>query len=420
MSSSETGAGTEMERRPLLFGELFFGLREVGLPVGMGEWMTLMEAMSEGLVRPSLMDFYQVARAILVKNEGHFDHYDQVFAAVFGDAEMPNPLTEELLRWLDSPKPPPTLSPEELAAMESMPLDRLKELFEQRMKEQQERHDGGNRWVGTGGTSPFGHGGKNPAGIRVGGAGGGRTAVQVASQRRFQQYRSDQVLDTRSMAVALKKLRRLSRDEGEPELDVDSSIDATCRNAGDLELVFQRPRKNTARVLLLMDVGGSMDPWAHMVDRLFSAASGLNHWRRFESYMFHNCPYETLYGRIWGREGTLTTDVLQDHDAETFLVMVGDAAMAPTELLSRHGAVDYYHRNETPGLVWLHRLRSRFKRSVWLNPMPERWWGGASTDLIRHLYPMVPLTVDGLEEAVDILVRDRALPVPDLDERMLY
>jgi uncharacterized protein with von Willebrand factor type A (vWA) domain len=403
----------------LLFGEFFFGLRDAGVRVGLSEWMALMQALAEGYVRPDLTDFYHVARALLVKHEAAFDLYDQVFAAVFADGAMPTGLADELLRWLEDPKPPPTLSPEELEALDALPLDKLRELFEQRLQEQTERHDGGNRWIGTGGTSPFGHGGRNPAGVRVGGGGGGRSAIQVASERRFRDYRSDRILDTRDMAVALKKLRRLTRHEGEPELDVDESIDETSKNAGELSLIFRPPRRNEARVLLLMDVGGSMDPYAHLVERLFSAASGLNHWRKFEAFAFHNCPYEKLYSSMWGGEGVPTVDVLRDRPEETFLIMVGDASMAPSELTSQNGAIDYYHRNDTPGLVWLHRLRSRFRRAVWLNPMPETWWRGYSIELIASVFPMFPLSLEGLDRSVDALVKGRTPEVPALDPRLV-
>ncbi len=405
--------------KSLPFGELFYGLREAGLKVGPSEWMALMRALDEGAVRPDLTDFYHVARALLIKHESDYDTWDQVFLAIFADGELPTPLCEELLDWLEDPLPLPDLSPEQLAALERLPLDRLRELFEERLEEQSERHDGGSRWIGTGGTSPFGQGGRNPAGVRVGGGGGGRSAIQVASKRRFKDYRADRVLDTRDIAVALRKLRRLSRQGGRPELDVEESIDATSRNAGELELVFRPPRRNEAKVLLLLDVGGSMDPWAHLAERLLSAASAQNHWRRFEALCFHNCPYEQLWSSAWSGEGTATSAVLEDRDPETFVIYVGDASMAPSELTSRYGAIDYFHRNETPGAVWLHRLRTRFPRSVWLNPMPDRWWRGYSVELIGRLFPMFPLSLQGLGEAIDHLVRGRPAPVPELDPRLV-
>lgn len=401
---------------PLLFGELFFGLRGVGIPVGLSEWMTLLEALATGTVPPDLRAFYAVARALLVKDEALFDLYDGVFEAVFGGGAMPVALHEELRRWLESPLPPPGLSPEEREALEALPLERLRQLLEERLREQAERHDGGSKWVGTGGTSPFGHGGVNPAGIRIGGAGGGRSAVQVAGEHRFRDLRKDRVLDTRAMGVALKKLRRLSRSEGAPELDLEESIDRTCRNAGELDLCFRPPRRNQARVLLLMDVGGSMDPFSRLSEQLFSAASSLNHWRRFEAFFFHNCPYSRLYESFSLRRAVPTADLLRDRPPETFLLVVGDAYMAPSELTSRHGSLYASERSQTSGIEWLARLRTRFERAAWLNPLPEGYTRGSySIQLVRSLFPMFPLTVQGLEDAIDHLIRRRRDPPPELD-----
>jgi uncharacterized protein with von Willebrand factor type A (vWA) domain len=332
---------------------------------------------------------------------------------------MPTALADELMSWLEDPAPMRSLTAEQMALLDRMPLHKLRELFEERLQEQQERHDGGDRWIGTGGTSPFGHSGYHPGGIRVGGAGRHRSASQVASERRFRDYRSDRVIDVRQMAVALKKLRRLSRSEGLPELDLDATIEATSKNAGELEIILQPPRKNQARVVLLMDVGGSMDPHMHVVERLFSAASGLGHWREFTAYTFHNCVYETVFESMWGRTGVSTEEVLRTLHPDTFLICVGDAAMAPTELVSPYGAIDYWHRNETPGLVWLHRLRKRFARAVWLNPLPERWWRGYSVELIGQLFPMMPLTLEGLDGAIDHLLRGKPAPVGELDPSLI-
>jgi uncharacterized protein len=405
----------------LLFGELFFALRTAGIPVALTEWMALMKALSSGAVTPELVAFYQVSRAVLVKSEMQFDTFDQVFTAVFGGGKMlPTQLTEELTQWLDTPlEQLLRLSPEEVEALERLPLERLRELFEQRMREQTEPHDGGRRWVGTAGTSPFGQGGQNPGGLRVGGGGSEHLAIQIASERRFRDYRNDRVLDTRAVAVALKKLRRLSRTDGPLELDVPDTVDQTSRNAGELDLVFRPPRSNEARVLLLMDVGGSMEPHTRLVEALFSAASALNHWKSFEALTFHNCPYHTLYSSIWGRQGKPTAEVLANLPPRTFLILVGDATMAPSELTSRNGAIDYYDQSDTPGVVWLHRLRSRFPRAVWLNPLRREWWQGWTCQVIAQLFPMFPLTLGGLEDAIDVLLRRSDPHVPDLDPRLL-
>jgi uncharacterized protein with von Willebrand factor type A (vWA) domain len=399
---------------PAMFAELFFGLRAQGLKLGLSEWMGLMEALWSGAVEPELSDFYFVARAMLIKSEAHYDLFDQVFVSVFGGKKLLTEEVKQLLEWLAEPRRF-ELDEAALRELEQLPLEELRRRFEQRLKEQTERHDGGNRWIGTGGTSPFGHGGANPAGVRVGGGGGNRTAIQIASAREFRAYRSDRVLDTRAMAVALKKLRRLSRRLGDLELDVDESIDRTSRNAGELELAFVPPRKNEARVLLLMDVGGSMDPFAAMVEQLFSAASSLNHWRKLETYAFHNCVYERLEpGRPGIDEGILTAELLRERPSETFLIVVGDAYMAPSELMDPWGAIHYYNHLKTPGMVWLHRLRARFPRAVWLNPIPRTGWHGWTIRLIGQVFPMFPLSVEGIEEAVRALVRGEAEPVGPL------
>jgi hypothetical protein len=410
--SSEGGA----EGAALLpFSDLFYGLRRAGLKVGPSDWLGLMEALSRGVVRPSLTDFYHVSRALLVKDESQFDRFDQVFAAVFREGDMPSATIEHVLDWLHGAIER-EFSEEDLAALEALSLDQLRERFEERLREQTERHDGGNRWVGTGGTSPFGHGGKNPAGVRVGGSGGGRSAVQVATARHFRSYRHDRVLDDRSLAIALKRLRRLTKRNEELELDVDASIDATCQNAGDLTLEFSPPRKNEARVVLLMDVGGSMDPYADLVERLFSAAHGLQHWKSFEAYAFHNCVYESLEPAKPHGDAIDTAELILGRPRDAFLIVVGDASMAPSELVDVFGANFYYHRNRTPGLVWLHRLRRHFERCVWLNPLPEKWWGGWTTRVIGEVFPMFPLTVDGIDRAVDELIRRAPAPVMDLEQ----
>ncbi|RME72506.1 MAG: VWA domain-containing protein [Planctomycetota bacterium] len=413
MSGTHTAGRTPNGGR-LLFGELFYALRRLGVPASIHEWFALMQALEQGLIAPSLEAFYHAGRALLVKNEALFDLWDQIFLALFGDAELPTGLARKLLAWLENPRPLRELDPESLAALERLGLDRLRELFEQRLREQTERHDGGSKWIGTGGTSPFGHSGYHPGGIRVGGSGRNRSAAQIAGERRFRDYRADRVLDVRAMAAALKKLRRLGQDEGEPELDVERSIDATCRKAGELELVFTPPRKNQAKVLLLMDTGGSMTPFTSVVERLFSAASQLDHWKRFEAYHFHNCVYDWLHPSFESEPPVSTAALLREHDPETFLIVVGDASMAPSELTERWGAIDYAQRNETPGLVWLHRLRKRWPYAVWLNPLPPRWWRGWTIGVIASLFPMFPLTVAGLEDAVDLLRRRRRLPLPDI------
>ncbi len=401
---------------PLFLGEFFFGLRRSGIEVSVSEWMALMQALASGSIAPGLDEFYAVARALLVKDESRFDLYDQVFAAIFGGGEMPPPVKKELLDWLEDPVLAPGLGEEDRARLEALPLEKLRELFEQRLREQTERHDGGSHWIGTGGTSPFGHSGRNPAGIRVGGEGGGRSAVQVAGERRWRDYRADRVLDTRSISVALKKLRRLSRTEGEPELEVEESIEATAREGGELSLVFRPPRKNTARVVLLMDSGGSMEPFSRLVDQLFSAASALDHWKRFEALFFHNCPYAYLYRSYETGERIATQSLLVDFPKDTYLLVVGDASMAPSELTSPRGALDWASASGPSGLTWLLRLRHHFARSAWLNPLsPRQWATGYTSRLLSEVFPMFPLTLEGLGDAVDHLMQRVPAPPPGFD-----
>ncbi len=391
-----------------MFIEFFYHLRDRGLPLGVTEFLTLIEALSEGLARESLTHFYVVARSILVKRPEHFDLYDRAFAEYFRDAEVDAEtkaeLTDELLSWLeDNPLPPRDLSEERLAALEEHDLDQLRDQFEERLDEQDERHDGGDHWVGTGGTSPFGHSGEHPKGIRVGGEGRNRSAVQVATERRFRNLRKDVTLGVRDIGQALRRLRELTRDGRDEEIDVEATIDRTARNAGDIELVFRPPRQNEVKLLLLMDVGGSMTPHTRLTSKLFSAAHQASHFKAFDSYYFHNCPYGRLYTDIERREGESTDRLLRNLDRTWRCILVGDAAMAPEELMFQGGAIDYGHDNETPGIEYLKRLRETVGEAVWLNPHPPHWWGSWTTRKIKQLFPMFPLTMEGLEEAVDEL-----------------
>jgi uncharacterized protein len=383
-------------------------LRRQKVPVGLQEWMTLMEALNKGLHRSSLTVFYNLARSILVHTEAHFDAFDQAFASHFRGIEADAlQIAEELAAWLSDPVLRRQLSEEELAALEALGLDELRRLFEQRLREQKERHDGGNRWIGTGGTSPFGQGGHHPTGIRVGGQGGGRSAAQVAAERRYRAYRSDVVLDVRQIQVALRKLRDLRRVGRPDELDLDSTIDRTCRNAGELELVWRASRRNRVKVLLMMDVGGSMDPHAELVSRLFSAALAAKHFRELHSFYFHNCIYDKVYKGAWFQDPVPLADLLRTYGPEYKLILVGDAMMHPMELLDPGGALDYWHRNTLPGIEWLRKLAVHFERTAWLNPEPRDFWNHITVQNIRRLFSMFPLTLEGLDQSVTALVKAR-------------
>jgi len=396
-----------------VFLDLFYGLRDEGVPVSLQEWRAFLEALEKGLHGASLLRFYHLGRACLVKSEAFFDAYDKVFARVFRGVEgaFGEEVTEELLDWLRDPKAMPELTPEQWKELERLSSDELMKRFLETLAEQTERHDGGGRWVGTGGRSPYGHGGRHPTGIRVGGPARNRSAMKVAEERRFEGYRTDMTLDSRNLRVALRRLRQLTRTGARTELDLDETIDETCRQAGEIELVFRAPRRNDVRVLLLLDVGGTMDPYHEPVSRLLTALHEEHGLRDFRAYYFHNCIYDHVYeSAALARGGsTPTADLLHRLDARWKVVVVGDAAMHPAELLEPFGGIDPRVTTPTPGIVWLRRIAEHFDRSVWLNPDPEAGWDGTyTTRIVGRLFPMFHLSVDGLGEAVQTLVGARA------------
>jgi uncharacterized protein with von Willebrand factor type A (vWA) domain len=282
----------------------------------------------------------------------------------------------------------------------------VRRLFEERLREQKERHDGGSYWIGTGGTSPFGRGGYHPSGMRVGPAGGaGRGAMKSADARRYRPYRSDVVLDIRNLEVALRKLRAFAREGGAPEIDVEATIDATAKNAGELEVVTHPPRRPNTRVILMMDVGGSMDPYAGLLSQIFSAAKRATHWKELRTYYFHNCVYGKVYRTERFDEPVRVRDLIAECGKHYKLVMVGDALMAPYELLGTYGES---LEDRIAGIAWLAELRGHFERSVWLNPEHPSGWGGSTIEAIASVFPMYPLTLEGLGEAVGELVRTGA------------
>ena len=390
--------------------DFLFELRSRKLKVSTHEWMALMEAMALGLHESSLDGFYYLCRTICIKDIAQYDAYDEAFLSYFKDVHTDSlKLTEELRAWLADPRNLEGLTPEQREAMQALDLEKLRELFEQRLKEQKERHDGGNRWIGTGGTSPFGNSGKHPTGMRVGG-GGSRSAMAVADERLFKEYRRDVVLDVRQIDVALRGLRRLGREGAEEELDLDETIDKTCRNAGDIDIVFRPPRRNRVKVVLLMDVGGSMDPHTELMSRLFTAASRSGRFAKFRSYYFHNCVYNTIYEDAQFKHGIPVADLLSKSDRDEKLVLVGDALMHPAELLDPGGSMYLYSQNRASGIEWLRRLAAHFRHGVWLNPEPERFWTGTTIEVIASVFGMWPLTLDGLAASVRYLVRGGERP----------
>src|SRR3990172_527488 len=311
-----------------MFLDLFYGLREAGVPVAIQEWQAFLRAIEEGLHGSSLLRFYHLGRACLIKSETYFDAYDRVFARVFKGVEgaLGDEITEKVLEWLRDPKNFPNLSPEELAKLQQLSADELMQRFLETLQKQTGRHDGGDKWIGTGGKSPFGHGGQHPTGIRVGGQSRGRSAMKVAEERRFKDYRTDMALDVRQLKVSLRRLRQLTRTGEATELDLDETIDETCKNAGEIELVFRPPRRNDVRLLLLMDVGGTMEPYYEAVSQLLTALHDERGLREFRPYYFHNCIYDHLYtrARMLGGDAVPTGDILRRLDSRWKVALVGD------------------------------------------------------------------------------------------------
>src|SRR5262249_10293017 len=357
----------------------------------------------------SLDGFYDVARALCVHDEAQLDAFDQAFLAHFkGIESRGQALAEELLEWLRqaSRKPPGERTPEESAALDALDTSALQALFERRMREQRRRHEGGDRWIGTRGTSPFGNAGRVAVeGFRIEGQGGGRSALKTADARLYRGYRDDQVLDTRAMGMALRKVRAFTREGAADELDLEGTIDATARDGGELEVVLRPPRRPDTRVLLLLDVGGSMTPHAHLVDRLFSAARQATHFKELRTYYFHNC----VYGRVYRTERFLdplpASTLLADCGPHWKLVVVGDALMAPYELMLRSTGLESYDERGPEGVVWLMQLAEHFHRHAWLNPSRPTARRAQTTRPCARTSPLLPLPLAGLGEAVAHLAR---------------
>ena len=390
--------------------DFFYTLRAAKLPVSVKEYLMLLEALQTGVVGPrssdgwSLDDFYFLARTTLVKDEKHYDKFDRAFAAYFKGVEMvtdfQKALPEEWLRKLLERE----LTPEQKAAIEKMDWDTLMETLKKRLEEQKERHEGGNKWIGTGGTSPFGHGGYNPQGVRIGGPGRNRSAVKVWEQRAYRDYDDTQELGTRNIKMAMRRLRKFARQGGELELDLPDTIRSTAANAGWLDIKLVPERHNNVKVLLLMDVGGTMDDHIQRVEELFSAAK--SEFKHLEFYYFHNCVYDFMWKNNQRRfsEKFDTWDIIRKYNKDYKLIFVGDATMSPYEILQSGGSVEYH--NEEPGAEWLQRLTHAFPHHAWINPEPQGVWQyRQSIEIIRQLMGgrMYPLTLKGLEETMRLL-----------------
>jgi len=384
--------------------DFFFTLRDAKVPVTIKEFLTLLEALQKNVIAPSLDEFYYLARLTLVKDEAHFDKFDKAFGAYFKGIETVFDTKADIpLDWLIK-RLERELTPEQKAELQKLGYDKLMSRLAELLKEQKERHEGGSKWIGTGGTSPFGNGGTNPEGIRIGGKSRNRTAVKVWEQREYKDYDGERELGVRNIKVALRRLRRFARTGAAEELALDDTIRSTANNAGWLDIKMQPERKNRIKVLMLMDVGGSMDDHIERAEELFSAAK--TEFKNLEFYYFHNCVYDYLWknNRRRHSERFPTWDVLRKYPPDTRVIFVGDATMSPYEVLVPGGSVEY--NNEEAGAEWLARFCQHFPKFAWLNPEPESLWQyRQSIAVIRQIMNnrMFPVTIDGLERAMRLL-----------------
>ena len=392
-----------------MFHSLISQLRVAGLPVSITEYLTLIGAMRANVAAYSVDDFYYLSRATLVKDERHLDRFDRVFAQVFKGVQSeegvaPQEIPEEWLR-LVSEK---ILTKEEMAAIEALGgFEKLMETLRQRLEEQKERHEGGSKWIGTGGTSPFGANGYNPEGVRIGQKESRhRRAVKVWDKRDFRDLDGDIELGTRNMKVALRKLRRFARQGAATELDLPGTIHATANNAGTLDLIMVPERHNAVKILLLLDVGGSMDDHVKISQELFSAVR--SEFKHLEYFYFHNCVYERVWKENRRRDDTSisTFELMRTYGRDYKLIFVGDATMSPYEIVQPGGSVE--HLNGDAGRAWIERLTGHFKKSAWLNPSKEEYWRHTHSIQLLHqlmLGRMFPLTVSGIDDMTRELSR---------------
>jgi len=400
--------------------DFFYTLRSAKLPVSVKEYLTLLEALKAGVVGPNsgqadpsgegaykIDDFYYLSRCVLVKDEKHYDKFDRAFAAYFKGVEMVTDFTKDVpLEWLRK-NLALELSAEDKAKIEKMGWDELMETLKKRFEEQKKRHEGGSKWIGTGGTSPFGANGFNPQGIRIGQEKSrNRSAVKVWDQRAYKDYDDSQELGTRNIKVALRRLRKFARQGSAEELDLDDTIRSTAANAGWLDIKMVPERHNNVKVLLLMDVGGTMDEHIARVEELFSASK--SEFKHLEFYYFHNCVYDFMWKNNRRRfsEKFATLDIIRKYNKDYKLIFIGDATMSPYEILQPGGSVEY--NNAESGAEWIQRLTSAFPKFAWINPEPQGVWPyrqsiAVMQQLVSHR--MYPLTLKGLEEAMRLLTK---------------
>lgn len=398
-----------------MFVEFFYELRDAGVPVNPTVFLRLQKALYRGLIT-NLDDFYVVARAVMVKSERYFDLYDRTFSKYFFnvdkgpefDRELENAMRSMLRQWLRDPKELAEMMGIDPESLPEMDPEELVEYFLRKLKEQTERHDGGNRWIGTGGASPVGHSGYHPGGMRVGGRGGGKSAVKIAMERRYRDYTRDTRLTSSQVGEALRRLKNMQPAGPPDRVNVDKTIRETVKNGGEIEIVFDRKLKDKLKVILMIDNGGwSMDPYVEVVQTLFNYAR--SQFKRVKTYFFHNCIYDRVWEDPQRRRKPVNISDFAKMDPESRLIIVGDASMAPSELEHPFGNIYYYEKQALPGIDRLMFLAETFRHSAWLNPMvecaPEFKRGPYTLRKISEIFPMFALSLDGLEKAVAHLTK---------------
>ena len=394
-----------------MFVEFFYTLKEVGIPVSPTSFLTFHKAIHGGLVS-SVDDLYTVARTVLVKSEKYFDLYDQVFAHVFQGTELTATDGSEfdflasglLQEWLKDPKSIADSLGVDEKKLNAMSPEELLKYFKERLKDQKERHDGGSKWIGTGGTSPVGHSGTHPGGMRVGGQSRNKSAVQVAAERRYRDYSTHSPLTQSSIGEALKRLRNLVPQGARDQINIDASIYQTMKNGGEIELVFERGIVDRLKIILAIDNGGwSMEPYVHLVQTLFSYTH--SEFKDLRTYFFHN----TIYDYLWSDPGRYREPIKIDGfsrlDPDTRLIILGDASMAPYELMSADGSIYALEKSGKSSIDRLRFLADTFSHAIWLNPIQERNWEYVQTiNIIKNIFPMFELSLDGLEKGVSHLM----------------
>ncbi len=396
-----------------MFTAFFYLLRARGLAVSFNEWMSLIKALDMGLAKSSLTEFYYLCRAILVKSEADFDRFDGAFLEFFREVPFIEELPKELLEWLENPseKPENPLDWERAMKNSGLTMEEIQKMFAERLKEQKEEHNGGSYWIGTGGVSVFGNGGYSPKGIRVGGVSHYKTAFEVAGERKFRDFRTDNTLDVRQFQMAFRHLRQFSSriDTEKTEFDVDGTIEETCNHGGNLQIVYDKPRKNTVKVMLLMDCGGSMEYYTTLCSALFQAVSKSNHFKDLQIFYFHNCPRSRIYTAptLQSCSAINTEWIFQNISSEYKVIFVGDALMDMWELME--GGF-YSHSSSLSGFDWLKRFQKKYTHTVWLNPAQPPTYGGywgKSYYVIENEFDMYPLTLEALQKALKKLMAAR-------------